>query len=67
VSVLDEDACRRLIKEAMFLARLDYYASFESTTLKRTFGKGEITGKLVLRARPRKATKLRIARAMASV
>lgn len=67
VSVLDEDACRRLVQEAMFFARLDYYACLESPTFKRTFGKGEITDKLVLRERPRKATKLRITRAMASV
>jgi hypothetical protein len=67
ISVFDEDACRRLVQEAMFLARLDYYARFESITIKRTFGKGEITGKLVLREPPRKAVKLRITRAMASV
>lgn len=67
IHVSNEEACRRLVREAMFLARLDYYARFESPILKRTFGKGEISGKLVRRELPRKAIKLRITRAMTSV
>ncbi len=67
INVSDEDACRRLVQEAMFLARLNYFACFESPLFKQTFGKGEISGKLVRRERPRKNTKFRITRKMAAV
>ena len=60
ISVFDDEGRRRLVQEAMFIARLDYYARFESPAFKRTYGKGEISAKLVRRTLTHKRGRCRI-------
>lgn len=50
----DLDGQRNLMRTAMYLAKVDYYARFESPEFARTFGKSEAKGEPSGRGRPRK-------------
>lgn len=50
----DLDGRRNLMRTAMYLAKVDYYARFVSPEIARTFGKSVLKGEPSRRGRPRK-------------